>query len=30
MDRTRLFVWATYLLLFATSWLGVTQGIPIL
>jgi uncharacterized membrane protein len=30
MDRTRLFVWATYLLLFATSWLGVTQGVPLL
>lgn len=27
MDRTRVWVWATYLLLIATSWLGVTKAI---
>jgi len=30
MDRTRIFVLLVYLLLFATSWLGVTKGIPLL
>ncbi len=30
MDRTRLWVQLTYVLLFATSWLGVTQGVPLL
>lgn len=30
MDRTRIFVQITYLLLFATSWLGVTRGVPLL
>jgi hypothetical protein len=30
MDRTRLWVQLTYLLLFATSWLGVTKGVPLL
>ena len=30
MDRTRLRVQLTYVLLFATSWLGVTQGVPLL
>ena len=28
MDRTRLWVWAIYLLLIATSYLGVTKAIP--
>ncbi|QGN54442.1 hypothetical protein [Novosphingobium sp. Gsoil 351] len=28
MDRTRIWVWATYLLLVATSYLGVTKAIP--
>ena len=28
MDRTRLWVWATYLLLIATSYLGVSKAIP--
>lgn len=30
MDRTRLFVMLVYALLFATSWLGVTRGVPLL
>jgi hypothetical protein len=30
MDRTRLWVQLTYVLLFATSWLGVTKGVPLL
>jgi hypothetical protein len=28
MDRTRIFVWCTYLLLVATSWLGVVKPVP--
>lgn len=30
MDRTRLFVQITHVLLFVTSWLGVTPGLPLL
>lgn len=30
MDRTRIFVLLVYVLLFAVSWLGVTQGVPLL
>jgi hypothetical protein len=28
MDRTRIFVWCTYLLLVATSWLGTAKPMP--